>query len=58
MQKSKYLDIAFETINQGTAFTSGVMKRLQKVQRYKNEIISTSDEIQSKYYMRLHFKDS
>lgn len=51
MQKSKYLDTAFETINQGTAFTSGVMKRLQKVQCYKNEI-------QSKYYMRLHFKDS
>lgn len=57
-KKSRYLDIAFQTINQETAFTTGVMKRLQKIQHSKNEIISTSVEIQSKYYMWLHFKDT
>lgn len=34
------------------------MKGLQEVECYKNEIIFTSDEIQNKYCMQLHFKDS
>lgn len=55
--KVQVLDTAFETIDQGIAFTCGIMKGPQEVQCYKNEIIFTSDEIQSKYYMQLHFKD-
>lgn len=38
-------------LNQGSAFTRDVMKMVQKVQCYKSETISTSGEIQSKYYM-------
>lgn len=43
----KYL----KQLKQGSAFASEVMNMVQKVQCYKSETISTSGEIQSKYYM-------
>lgn len=49
----KYL----KQLKQGSAFASEVMNMVQKVQCYKSETISTSGEIQSKYYMWLQFKD-